>query len=156
MNPLCYQVYAQYPRHTAPVDAEKAILKALRRLQVEDGMTLLQAVEFLMERTIQFAKEWEMYVAKEGKKAKKYTPYPASWYNEDGFREEPFARFPELAPEADRTSPTEEWAKANWEQVREEFSLPWGDERYWKPSWDATWKALPSAVRSELLTRWKP
>jgi DNA-binding Lrp family transcriptional regulator len=68
-------IYAEYPRKVAKPDALRAIRKALKT----------EPFNLLLERTKAFAAIW----LKAPENRRKFCPYPASWFNAEGYNDSP-------------------------------------------------------------------
>jgi hypothetical protein len=73
-------IYRAYPRHVAPIPAEKAIRKALEEIAADGGINGTQTPpQWLLLRTQKYAAAWK---GKETKvNGRDIRPYPASWFN---------------------------------------------------------------------------
>lgn len=152
MDPLNDPLYELYPRKISKPDAYVAMNKARKYLMKEELLTKLQAQERMMKGTARFRKEWDTLIEKKAKD-KKYIPHPASWFNDHGFDEPPFARNPEaeaLMKTESSDMPTFEQCLAKWPEIEAQFGIPWSDQRFWKKSWELTWNSLPVTVRNSL------
>jgi hypothetical protein len=72
LQELAESIYQEYPRKTAKDNAIKAILKAMKE----------NNPAFLLERT-------KAYSSAIGWKERQFIPYPAKWFNEERFNDDP-------------------------------------------------------------------
>ncbi|HUD21518.1 MAG TPA: hypothetical protein VMQ60_01630 [Acidobacteriaceae bacterium] len=70
-------IYQQYPRKKSPERAKKAIKKALENLDDEDPVKALRA------RVMEYA------ASPAGHKEQRFIPYPATWFNDKCYTEDP-------------------------------------------------------------------
>lgn len=73
-------IYAAYPRHEAPRKAQEAIGRALIRIHGRNGCE--DCAAWMLERV-------KSYAASPAGKAGKFTPMPATWFNQDRFDDDP-------------------------------------------------------------------
>lgn len=139
-------VLAEFPRKEARAPGRKAVLKALKAVQKEEGTCLLEAIETLLRATALFRKHWE-YLISSGKKEKDFIPMPATFYNQERYRD---TASWEQAPVEKQSQLTEDWAEAHWGPIQEAYNIKWGDPRFFCTDWNKTLNSLPSAVRGEL------
>jgi hypothetical protein len=144
-------VLNEYPRKEARAPGRKAVLKALKTIQKEDGSCLLEAIESLLRAVVAFRKHWE-YLISSGQKEKKFIPMAATFFNQERYLD---AALWEQAPQEKSKLPPEDWANANWKPILEAYRIDWGTVMYWGDDWNATWNNLPSAVRADLMHNWK-
>jgi hypothetical protein len=136
----------EFPRKEARGPGRKAVLKALKLTMKEDGTCLLEAVEALLRATVAFRKHRE-YMETSGKSEAKFTPMPATWFNQERWRD--FEAW-EMPPVEKQDKLTQEWAEANWGPIQEAYGIKFGDLRYFCTDWTKTLDNLPAAVRSDL------
>lgn len=142
---------SEYPRKEARAPGRKAVLKALKAIQKEEGSCLLEAVESLLRATVAFRKHRE-YVESIGKSEPKFCPMAGTFYNQERWRD---SAAWEQAPEAKDKYPPESWASVNWEPIMEAYQVKWGDPRYFTGgSWASIWMNLPAAIRGDLTHAW--
>jgi uncharacterized protein YdaU (DUF1376 family) len=91
------EIYWLYPRHLGKNDALSAISKAIFRVSQEHRCDIVQAIEYLRDRTAAFAK------SPAGQKGK-YTPYPATWFNAGHYSDDELEWHPHDAPEDEGNS----------------------------------------------------
>lgn len=140
-------VLNEFPRKEARAPGRKAVVKALKAVQKEEGCCLLEAVETLLRATVLFRKHWE-YLISSGKKEKDFIPMPATFYNQERYRD---TASWEMPPVEKSSIPSMEWVAENWKPILQQYNIQWADRRYWNPqSWPATWDSLPAAVRADL------
>jgi len=149
MEALTRTIYEHYPRQEARPKAEVAIWKALKVLQKEEGLSLSEAHERLLRTTIAYRKHRE-YV---GGAEAKFTPLPATWYNQGRYMDEAQWKIP--PEEIKEKFPPEDWANANWKPILEAYRIDWGNVLYWGDSWNQTWANLPAPVRADLTYAWR-
>lgn len=143
MNPLAHSIYSAYPRKLAPKNAEKSILKALKELQEEEGISLLEAHQRLLEATMEYA-------VRVKDKERKFVPHPATWFNRGDHLCDPdeWGDAPLLKREG--ALPSEEWARAHWNAyIREEYRM-----EFPSGNWEKEYKLLPDSIRRELIQAW--
>jgi hypothetical protein len=137
MNPLAKSIYEIFPRRVAPKNAEKAILKALKEIQKEDSLSLIEAHQWLLGRV----KEYAERTARSGKE-KQFIPHPATWINGGRYYDDP-DEWGEKAPEQqsvmDIDAAMEFWAL----HIEPEFRLPFPD------NWPHCFNSLPASIRDE-------
>lgn len=137
---------SEYPRKEARAPGRKAVLKALKAIQKEDGSCLLEAVETLLRATVLFLKHRE-YVESIGKSEPKFCPMAATWMNQTRYLD--VATW-EQAPVEKQSQLTEDWAEAHWGKIQEAYNIKWGDPRFFCTDWHKTLDSLPAAVRADL------
>jgi len=139
-------VLGEYPRKEARAPGRKAVVKALKAIQKEEGSCLLEAVETLLRAVVAFRKHWD-YLISSGKKEKEFIPMPATFFNQERYRD--VAAW-EQAPVEKENQLTQKWAGAHWGPIQEAYGIKWGDPRYFCTEWTKTLDNLPAAVRGDL------
>lgn len=145
---------SEYPRKEARAPGRKAVLKALKAIQKEDGSCLLEAVESLLGAVVAFRTHWE-YLISSGQKEKKFIPMAATFFNQERYLD---AALWEQAPKEKDKIPNVQWAFEIWDKlVYGPYSIKWNDPRYWEGEthWNNIWNNLPAAVRADLMHNWK-
>jgi hypothetical protein len=141
MNPLAKSIYSEFPRKVAPKNAEKAILKALKEIQKEDSLSLIEAHQWLLGRV----KEYAERTARSGKE-KQFIPHPATWINGGRYYDDPEEWGSLGNISTPNEIPDESRAREVWaEVIQEEYRMPFPD------NWAKDWHNLPSSIKSELL-----
>lgn len=142
MNPLAQAIYEAYPLKKAPGAAEKAILKALKGIQKEEDMGLMEAHSYLLSR----AKEFGIRTRK-GNPKLAYVKYPSTWMNQQCYKEDPEGWGP--LPEASDI-PEESWSREFWSvSIKHQWSIPFPEGK-----WEDAWNGLPGSIKSLILQAW--
>lgn len=134
-------IYSVYPRRVGRPAGVKAIKKAIKAVQKEKDMNLLEAGAYLIGAT-------KEYASRVAGKEKKYIPFPQKWFNEERYNDDP----DEWGPRAvgwkpSYELPSKEWVRENWgEYIEPEFRVRYDP--------DLEWNDYPSSIQSELLHIW--
>jgi len=80
VQPFVEDIYNAYPRREARPKAYDAIRKAIAKRMHEEDQTLIQAAEYILLQT-------EKYAEIRKGQDKKFTPMPATWYNQERFND---------------------------------------------------------------------
>lgn len=121
--------YSVYPKKKARDDAERAYGKIISGGKITPGD--------LLDRTRAFASQWAARLAKDGKAAKQFIPYPASWLNDASFDDEDLKDAAKPSGPAP-IKPTAEFAEADWQGCLS-FQKRHGGQ------WSAEWGPAPGA-----------
>lgn len=144
-----------YPRKEDRMTGRKAVLKAMKLVQKEDGICLLETAELFLRAVVKYSQHRAYIESKKDGSFVPEIPLSATFFNKGRYRD---VEVWEQAPKEKDKIPNVQWASEVWDKlVYGPYSIKWNDPRYWEGEnhWNNIWNNLPAAVRADLMHNWK-